>query len=116
MSGLNNMLPTLRAPFLPTQPKASVMWKVLALKYDDKIESKTIEFGAVKDVDSEVARALSFTGAAGEKSKVARADDSTRLCMRAFPSLSHSLPLLMPRRRRRRRICKLNLTLMLPSF
>lgn len=61
-----------RALLLTTQPKVPVMWKVLASRYyDDKTKSKKVEFGAIKDVDGDIARALGLTGAAGGKSKVA---------------------------------------------
>jgi hypothetical protein len=110
-----------RALLLTTQPKVPVMWKVLASKYyDDKTKSKKIELGAIKDVDGNVARALGFTGAASDKSKVAvwkRGDESiptlydgtlstlylfvklhilkTRFPnAQGFSSLSHCLPLL----------------------
>jgi len=70
-----------RALLLTTQPKVPVMWKVLASRYyDEETKSKKVEFGAIKDADGEVMRALGLTSTAGEKSKVAiwkRGDDST---------------------------------------
>lgn len=48
------------------------MWKVLASKYyDNKTKSKKIEFGAIKDVDGDVARSLGLDIEAAAKSKVA---------------------------------------------
>lgn len=49
------------------------MWKVLASKYyNDKSKTKSIEFGAIKDVEGDVARSLGLNvDAAGAKSKVA---------------------------------------------